>query len=58
MIDEVVQALPAGTGHVLDLASGPGEPACLIATALPSSAVFSTDFSAEMVQKALKRSEG
>ena len=39
---------------VLDLASGPGEPAATIAKLLPDSTVISTDFSEDMVAAASK----
>jgi ubiquinone/menaquinone biosynthesis C-methylase UbiE len=58
MVKEVVNALPSdGKGKVLDIASGPGEPACLIAEALPRASVVSTDFSEIMVEKAVARSK-
>lgn len=42
---------------ILDLASGPGEPAATIAKAIPTATVLSTDFSEEMVLKAQGTSE-
>ena len=46
----------AGDGlRVLDLASGPGEPATTLAKALPAAAVTCTDYAADMVSKAKAR---
>ncbi len=36
------------TATIVDLASGPGEPAMTIANAMPSATVFSTDVSLDM----------
>lgn len=49
--------LPAGA-HVLDLASGHGEPALTLARALPSLRITSTDVSADMVAAAGRRLGG
>jgi len=57
MLNEVCKVLPDGKGTVLDIASGPGEPACLIAGALPQTSVISSDFSEDMVAKATLRSQ-
>jgi SAM-dependent methyltransferase len=43
--------LPAGS-RILDVATGPGEPAATIAEALPEVSVVATDVSPDMVQKA------
>lgn len=50
--------LPTDGGALLDLASGPGEPACAIASAMPSVRVISTDVAQDMVDKASARSAG
>lgn len=50
---KAVQALSLGAGSkVLDIASGPGQPAATIAENLPAISVVSTDFSPDMVAKA------
>jgi SAM-dependent methyltransferase len=46
--------LPSGA-KVLDLASGPGEPAITLAKALPEFSVTSTDISEDMVATALNK---
>lgn len=53
---KVVQAELPGDGQgktVLDIASGPGEPALSIAKALPGASVISTDISPDMSEKAV-----
>jgi SAM-dependent methyltransferase len=50
-------SLPEGA-RILDLASGHGEPARTVATALPRVNVVSTDFSADMVGAATQRCAG
>ncbi|KAG1665213.1 hypothetical protein FOA52_002615 [Chlamydomonas sp. UWO 241] len=52
MLKEVKAALPSGTGAVLDLASGPGEPGAMVAKALPGAHVTLSDYSGLMVEKA------
>ncbi|KAG1665490.1 hypothetical protein FOA52_009750 [Chlamydomonas sp. UWO 241] len=52
MLKEVKAALPSGTGAVLDLASGPGEPGAMVAKALPGAHVTLSDYSGDMVEKA------
>jgi len=42
-------------GAILDLATGPGEPAGMIATALPSATVWATDVSEDMLKTAKGR---
>jgi len=58
MTDHVIHAakssLHSNEFRVLDLASGPGEPAKSIALALPEAKVYSTDFSEPMVMIASK----
>lgn len=58
MVAEVKKALPTGTGEVLDLASGPGEPGASIAKEMPDAKVLLTDYSQDMVAKAAKHVEG
>lgn len=57
MIEAAVDALPSGKGKILDIASGPGEPAMLIATRLPGAEVLSTDISPKMYEKAVHRAK-
>lgn len=57
MLDAVRSALPSGRGRVLDLATGPGEPATLIGKALPGVQVIATDMSEDMIASAKKRAE-
>ena len=52
MRDKVVEALDGRAGKILDLASGPGEPAATIAEALPSAHVLATDVAEPMVAAA------
>ncbi len=52
MRDKVVDALEGRAGTILDLASGPGEPAATIAEALPSAHVLATDVADAMVAAA------
>ena len=53
MRDKVVEAVDGRAGcTVLDLASGPGEPAATIAEALPSAQVLATDVAEPMVAAA------
>lgn len=40
---------------ILDIASGPGEPACLLAQRYPSASVICSDYEPKMVQKAAAR---
>lgn len=44
--------------HILDVGSGPGEPACHLKHAFPHAEVTSTDKEADMVDKAKARAEG
>lgn len=43
--------------EILDVGSGPGEPACTFAAEFPSAKVTCTDISADMIEKAKKRAE-
>jgi len=55
---DVAAAAPGRDGaglRILDLASGPGEPATTLARALPGAAVACTDFAPDMVAKAKVR---
>lgn len=53
MRDLVLARTPPGASlTILDLASGPGEPAATIATALPSARIIATDVSEDMVSAA------
>ena len=52
MRDKVVEALDGRAGKILDLASGPGEPAATIAEALPNAVVLATDVADAMVAAA------
>ena len=53
MRDKVVEAVEGRTGcTILDLASGPGEPAATIAEALPEAVVLATDVAEPMVAAA------
>ncbi|KAG1665492.1 hypothetical protein FOA52_009752 [Chlamydomonas sp. UWO 241] len=58
MLKEVKAALPSGTGTVLDLACGPGEPGAMVAKALPGAHVTLSDYSGDMVEKARARVAG
>ena len=59
MVEATQSALgPSGRGVVLDLATGPGEPANMIARALPEATVIATDVSTDMVDKAKERMVG
>jgi len=55
MLAATKSALPDGKGKVIDLATGPGEPAGMIARALPHASVVATDVSEDMVDKARAR---
>ena len=57
MCDVVVASVPPNA-DILDLASGPGEPAATIAAALPDSRVVASDVNQDMVDAAEKRSMG
>jgi len=57
IVKEAEARVPAQGGKILDLASGPGEPACLLASAIPGASVISSDFSQDMVDKATQRSK-
>ena len=58
MLAEVERAAGGRPATVLDVASGMGQPAHLIASALPLATVLATDFSEEMVAKADALAEG
>ena len=59
MLAAVKAGLPAdGSGTVLDLATGPGEPANMIARKLPYAFVTASDLSEDMVAAAKKRMDG
>ncbi|KAL1526276.1 hypothetical protein AB1Y20_014994 [Prymnesium parvum] len=57
MLEQAKGLVGGRAGRVLDLASGPGEPAVLIASELPLTQVVSTDISPFMVEKAAARCE-
>lgn len=59
MVAATKQAIgPSGSGVVVDVATGPGEPANLIARELPNATVIATDISDDMVDKAKARMDG
>jgi len=58
MLKAVDEAMPSGEGALLDLATGPGEPANLLARAMPKSRVVATDVSGDMLEKARQRMVG
>lgn len=51
----VVRSLNDNPGRILDLASGPGEPACSLAKAFPFATVLCTDNAAGMIAQAQRR---
>ena len=54
----LIQSFSDGTEiSILDIGSGPGEPACTFAASFPKSTVTCTDFSADMVEKAKARAD-
>jgi len=58
MLEATHAALPNGRGRVLDLATGPGEPANLIARELPNVTVVATDVAPDMIEKSKARMQG
>jgi SAM-dependent methyltransferase len=54
--DEVAASIPTGT--ILEVGSGPGQLAVLLARKAPRLTVTGVDLSAEMVERAARRSEG
>lgn len=58
MLAATHEALPGGSGKVLDLATGPGEPANLIARRFPNATVIATDVAPDMIEKAKARMDG
>lgn len=59
MFEEITKlVVESGAKAVLDLGTGPGEPATLIAKALPGAKVVATDFQEGMLDKAKSRGAG
>lgn len=52
-----VQKLSPGAGRILDLGSGPGEPGCTLAAALPRTQVICSDVAQAMVDMAGERAK-
>jgi len=50
---ELVKTLNPGAKAILDLASGPGEPACALALAFPAATVIASDVAPAMVEAAM-----
>eukprot|EP00965_Chrysotila_dentata_P008046 262284-Pleurochrysis_carterae.AAC.3 len=58
IVDRACAALPSGSGRLLDLATGPGEPAKMLAEAMPRTTIYATDVSEDMLDKARSRMQG